>query len=334
MKSTSRIIHSSISFWVYALVLFLVTVQAQAQAQTQDYPNRVGKIIAPYAPGGTVDALAREIAMAFTSGLGKTFIVENKPGAGGNVGLAALSKAPKDGYTLGIGAANMLITNRFVYPSLPFDTLKDFVPIAFIGRVPFVLVVNKSVKADNVRELIALVKSKQELFNFGSSGVGNTGHLYGELFKIKTGIDMQHIPFKSSGEATQEVVTGRIQLQFGTPIELMPHITKGSIKAIAVAGLQRLNLLPMTPTLSEVGISGFESPTWFGLIAPSGIPKDIVTLLNTETQKALKSSAVKARLEQSGLETQYMTPEQFSSFLNDEINKWELIVKSSELKIN
>jgi tripartite-type tricarboxylate transporter receptor subunit TctC len=313
-----------------ALGIYLICTLSQAQ----DYPTRVGKIIAPYAPGGTVDALAREIAMAFTSSLGKSFIVENKPGAGGNVGLAALSKAPKDGYTLGIGAANMLITNRFVYPTLAFDTLKDFAPIAFIGRVPFILVVNKNVKADTIRELIALVKAKQELFNFGSSGVGNTGHLYGELLKIKTGIEMQHIPFKSSGEATQEVVTGRIQIQFGTPIELMPHITKGSIKAIAVAGSQRLALLPTTPTLSESGISGFESPTWFGLIAPSGTPKEIVSLLNSETQKALKSNSVKIRLEQSGLETQYMTPEQFSSFLNDEITKWEQIVKSSELKIN
>ena len=313
-----------------ALGIYLICTLSQAQ----DYPTRVGKIIAPYAPGGTVDALAREIAMAFTSSLGKSFIVENKPGAGGNVGLAALSKSPKDGYTLGIGAANMLITNRFVYPTLAFDTLKDFAPIAFIGRVPFILVVNKNVKADTIRELIALVKAKQELFNFGSSGVGNTGHLYGELLKIKTGIEMQHIPFKSSGEATQEVVTGRIQIQFGTPIELMPHITKGSIKAIAVAGSQRLALLPTTPTLSESGISGFESPTWFGLIAPSGTPKEIVSLLNSETQKALKSNSVKIRLEQSGLETQYMTPEQFSSFLNDEITKWEQIVKSSELKIN
>jgi tripartite-type tricarboxylate transporter receptor subunit TctC len=313
-----------------ALGIYLICTLSQAQ----DYPTRVGKIIAPYAPGGTVDALAREIAMAFTSSLGKSFIVENKPGAGGNVGLATLSKAPKDGYTLGIGAANMLITNRFVYPTLAFDTLKDFAPIAFIGRVPFILVVNKNVKADTIRELIALVKAKQELFNFGSSGVGNTGHLYGELLKIKTGIEMQHIPFKSSGEATQEVVTGRIQIQFGTPIELMPHITKGSIKAIAVAGSQRLALLPTTPTLSESGISGFESPTWFGLIAPSGTPKEIVSLLNSETQKALKSNSVKIRLEQSGLETQYMTPEQFSSFLNDEITKWEQIVKSSELKIN
>ncbi len=318
-----------------AIAISLVVINfVNCFAQSLEYPNKIGKIIAPYSPGGTVDALAREMALALTNALGKSFIVENKPGAGGNVGLAALAKAPKDGYTLGIGAANMLITNRFVYPSLPFDTLKDFVPIAFIGRVPFVLVVNKSVKAENIRELIALVKLKQELYNFGSSGIGNTGHLYGELLKIKTGIEMQHIPFKSSGEATQELVTGRIQIQFGTPIEVMPHIIKGSIKAISVAGAQRLALLPSTPTLSEFGIFGFESPTWFGLIAPTGTPKEVINLLNNEIQKALKSTLLKQRLEQSGLEPQYMTPEQFSLFLNEEINKWEQIVKSSDLKIN
>jgi len=318
------------------LLLLSVTILCAnfVQAQIQDYPNRIGKIIAPYAPGGTVDTLAREIAQALTISLGKSFIVENRPGAGGNVGLAAIAKAPKDGYTLGIGAANMLITNRFIYQSLPFDTLKDFIPIAFIGRVPFVLVTNKNVKAENIKELISLIKSKQELFNYGSSGVGNTGHLYGELLKNKAGIDMQHIPFKSSGEAIQEVVSGRIQIQFGTPIELMPHITKGTIKPLAVAGFQRLSYLPTVPTMGEWGYTGFESPTWFGVIAPTGTPKEIISLINLETKKALNSPSIKTRLDQAGVEPQYMTSEQFSSFMQDEISKWENIVRSSDLKIN
>lgn len=305
-----------------------------AFGQIQEYPNKIGKIIAPYAPGGTVDTLAREIAQAFTISFGRSFIVENKPGGGGNVGLAALAKAPKDGYTLGIGAANMLITNRFVYQSLPFDTLKDFIPVAFIGRVPFILVTNRNIKVESIRELILLMKQKQDLFNYGSSGVGNTGHLYGELLKIKAGIEMQHIPFKSSGEAIQEVVSGRIQIQFGTPIELMPHIIKGTIKALAVAGSQRLSYLSTVPTLSESGYTGFESPTWFGVIAPSGTPKEIIALLNLEMKKALITPSIKARLDQAGVETQYMTTEQFSLFMQDEIVKWEHIVKSSDMKIN
>ena len=321
---------------IYKLFIFTLTFLniSLVQAQIQDYPNRIGKIIAPYAPGGTVDTLAREIAQALTISLGKSFIVENKPGAGGNVGLSAIAKAPKDGYTLGIGAANMLITNRFVYQSLPFDTLKDFIPIAFIGRVPFVLVTNRNVKAENIKELITLIKLKQDLFNYGSSGVGNTGHLYGELLKSKAGIDMQHIPFKSSGEAIQEVVSGRIQIQFGTPIELMPHITKGTIKALAVAGPQKLTYLPSVPTMGESGYSGFDSPTWFGVIAPTGTPKEIISLLNLETKKALSTPSIKTRLDQAGVETQYMTTDQFASFMQDEISRWENIVRSSDLKIN
>ena len=305
-----------------------------AFGQIQEYPNKIGKIIAPYSPGGTVDTLAREIAQAFTISFGKSFIVENKPGGGGNVGLAALAKAPKDGYTLGIGAANMLITNRFVYQSLPFDTLKDFIPVAFIGRVPFILVANRNIKVESIRELISIMKQKQDHFNYGSSGIGNTGHLYGELLKIKAGIEMQHIPFKSSGEAIQEVVSGRIQIQFGTPIELMPHIVKGTIKPLAVAGSQRLTYLSTVPTLNESGYTGFESPTWFGVIAPSGTPKEIISLLNLETKKALITPSIKARLDQAGVEAQYMTSEQFSAFMQDEIVKWENIVKSSDIKIN
>jgi tripartite-type tricarboxylate transporter receptor subunit TctC len=176
-----------------ALALALLPLHS-ANAQQGPYPNRTGKIIAPYAPGGTVDALAREFAHAYTSALGKSFIVENRPGAGGNIGLGVLARAPADGYTLGIGAANMLAANRWLYSSLPFDTLKDFTPVALIGRVPFILIINPSVPAQNLKELVALIKSKKMDFNYGSSGMGNTAHLFGELFKQRAGVEMQHIP--------------------------------------------------------------------------------------------------------------------------------------------
>jgi tripartite-type tricarboxylate transporter receptor subunit TctC len=321
----------------YAKVLVLLLCIAWtfwAGAQTPNYPNRVGKIIAPYAPGGAVDSLAREIAQAYTTILGKTFVVENHPGAGGNIGLSMLTKAPSDGYTLGIGAANMLVTNRFLYSSLPFDPGKDFIPVAFIGRVPFILVVNANVQADNLKDLIALMKSKSTQFNYGSSGMGNTAHLFGELFKLKTGVNMEHIPFKSSGEAVQEVVAGRVQVQFGTPVELLPHISRSALKAMAVAGAQRLPALPNVPTLAEQGISGFESPTWFGVIAPAGTPANVVSILNEATQKALANSSVKARLEQNGVQVQSMKSEEFQDFINSEVRKWEPIVRASGAHIN
>ncbi|PIT81734.1 hypothetical protein B9Z40_08935 [Limnohabitans sp. 15K] len=308
-----------------------------AQVNTQagaSYPNRTVKIIAPYAPGGSVDALAREFAQAYTTALGKSFIVENRAGAGGNVGLGILARAPGDGYTLGLGAANMLATNRFLYTNLPFDTLTDFVPVAFIGRVPFILVAHPSVPADNLKDLIAVMKSKKMEFNYGSSGIGNTAHLFGELFKSKAGVEMVHVPFKSSGEATQEVVAGRLQLQFGTPVELLPQIARGAVKAIAIAGPKRLNLLPATPTMAEMGMTGFESPTWFGIITPKGTPKEVIALLNEETRKAIVQPALRARLDQTGVEPQYMSPEQFKNFLLEETAKWEVIVKQSGAKLN
>jgi tripartite-type tricarboxylate transporter receptor subunit TctC len=326
-KASSRLIQT-------VCVLCWIAFCWTASAQNTSYPNRVGKIIAPYAPGGAVDSLAREIAQAYTTILGKTFVVENHPGAGGNIGLSVLAKSPNDGYTLGIGAANMLVTNRFLYSSLPFDAAKDFVPVAFIGRVPFVLVVNSSVAADNLKELIALMKSKTVQFNYGSSGMGNTAHLFGELFKLKTGVSMEHIPFKSSGEAVQEVVAGRVQLQFGTPVELLPQISRGAVKAIAVAGSQRLPTLPNVPTLAESGISGFESPTWFGVLAPTGTPASVISILNEATQKALTQPIVKSRLEQNGVQVQSMKSEEFQDFINAEVRKWEPIVRASGAHIN
>lgn len=317
-----------------SIFILAFSVWLSVFAQSSTYPIRMGKIIAPYAPGGAVDSLAREMAQAYTNILGKTFVVENHPGAGGNLGLALLAKAPNDGYTLGIGAANMLVTNRFLYSSLPFDTSKDFIPVAFIGRVPFVLVVNANVPADNLKELINVMKSKNSQFNYGSSGMGNTAHLFGELFKLKTGVLMEHIPFKSSAEAAQELVAGRVQVQFGTPVELLPQIARGAVKAIAIAGSQRLAPLPNTPTLAESGITGFESPTWFGILAPAGTPQNVVAILNEATQKALAQANVKNRLEQNGVQVQSMKSEEFQDFINSEVRKWEPIVRASGAHIN
>jgi tripartite-type tricarboxylate transporter receptor subunit TctC len=316
-----------------AALLPMLSAMQNANAQQGAYPNRNAKIIAPYAPGGTVDAIARAFAQAYSDSLGKTFIVENRAGAGGNIGLGALARSPADGYTLGIGAANMLAANRWLYTSLPFDTLKDFTPVAFIGRVPFVLVVSPDVPANNLKELIAVMKSNKINFNYSSSGVGNTAHLFGELSKQRAGVEMQHVPYKSSGEALMEVVAGRVQLQFVTPVELMPQLARGAVRPIAVAGPGRLAALPDVPTLAELGMPGFESPTWFGIIAPAGTPKEIITLLHAEAKKAMANPAVKSRLAQAGAEPSDMTPEQFRAFIIEEISKWEKIVKQSGAKV-
>ena len=305
-----------------------------ASAHAQAYPNKVVKVIVPSGTSGTMDLLGREFALAFSTQMGKPFVVENKAGAGGNIGMGLLARASADGYTIGLGAANALAANPFLYASLPFDSLKDFAPIAFIGRMQFVLVAQQSIPADNFKDLIALMKSNKLNFNFGSSGVGNTAHLFGELFKQRTGVEMEHIPFKSSGEAIQELVAGRIQLQFASAAEVMPQIRSGVLKPMAIASATRSDLLPKTPTLSELGHLGFESPTWFGILAPAGTPKEIITALNQAAKIAIQQNNMKSRLVTAGVEPAYMTPEQFQAFIAEEMKRWEGIVKQSGARLN
>jgi tripartite-type tricarboxylate transporter receptor subunit TctC len=311
----------------------LALVLSSAAALAQPYPARPVKIIAPYAPGGAVDLLAREIGNALTQTLGSTFFVENRPGAGGNVGLSALAQAPADGYTLGMGAANMLAANRFVYRSLPFDTLKDFVPVGFIGRLPFVLVVHPKVQANGLKEMVAHMKATKSRYTYGSSGVGNTAHIFGELLRHRAGIELVHVPYKSSGEALRDLIAGRLEAQFITPVELAGPIQRGAVKPIAVAAPGRISALPNVPTFAELGFKGFDSPTWFGIIAPAGVPNEILNRLNREIRAALAKAELKTRLTQGSLEPQDMTPEQFRDFLRAEVKKWETIVRDSRVTL-
>jgi len=320
-----QILHSVLGLFL-ALLVWPV-------AMSQGWPQRVVKIIVPSGPGGTMDVLGREYAQALGQQLGKNFIVENRVGAGGNIGMGVLARAPADGYTIGIGAANALAANPYLYTSVPFDTRKDFIPIAFIGRMQFLLVAHQGVQANNFTDLITLMKSGTQNFNFGSSGIGNSAHLFGELLKSRTGVAMEHIPYKSSGEALQELVAGRIQLQFASPAEVMPHIQRGTVKPIAVAAPHRVEQLPQVPTLAELGLPGFESPTWFGILAPAGTPRDVVDTLSGAAQIASTSASVRSRLAQAGVEHSPMSPDQFRKFIADEMSRWEVVVKQSGAKL-
>jgi tripartite-type tricarboxylate transporter receptor subunit TctC len=293
------------------------------------FPTHPGKIIAPNAPGGTVDTLAREYSQVFITDLGQPFIVDNRPGAGSNIGLAALARSAPDGYTVGIASASALAINPWLYKSLPFDAQKDFDPVAFIGRVPLVLVINPSTPAHDLKQLIAVMNSGKMRFNYGSSGIGTVAHLFGELFKTRANVDMQHVPYKSSGQALQELVAGRMQVQFSTPAELLPLIASGALRPIAVAGPTRLTSLPSVPTLTELGMQGFESPTWFSIVAPRGTPKEVRMVLNDSARKAMGDPAFKERLAQAGVEPAYMTPDQLRDFMTTETAAWGPIVKKS-----
>ena len=312
-----------------AAALFCCILMPGALAQQPSYPAKTVRIIAPYNPGGAVDALSRVVAQALSQKTGKSFIVENRAGAGGNIGLAAIAKAAPDGYTLGMGAANMLATNRALYKSLPFDTVRDFVPVGYIGSVPFVLVVNPSLPAKNLKELSDLLKSKPRDFSFGSQGVGNTAHLFGELLNKRLGTAMVHVPYKGGAEAIQELIGGRLQVLFSTLVDITPQIDQGTVRAIALAAANRVSVLPNVPTFSELGMNCFDAPTWFGVIAPAGTAEDIVAFLNAEMQTAFANPEVRTRLMKLGLEPGVMTPAQFKAFIMAEISKWERIVKES-----
>lgn len=331
--------HGTVHSHLHRLALLAVATAALSTAATAQqapgrYPERQVRIIAPFAPGGTVDTLARELAAALTKSLGKSVFVENRPGAGGNVGLSVLAQAQPDGYSIGIGAANMLATNRALYKSLPFDTLKDFTPVGFIGRVPFVLVVHPDVKASNFKELIALINSASNKFSFGSSGQGNTAHLFGEMLQVRTGIKMVHVPYKSSGLALQDLLAGRIQLQFFTPVIVLPHIKHGSLRPIAVASAERLPTLPEVPTLGELGVKGFDTPTWFGVIAPAGTPAPIVSFLNDQMRRAMAQPDFVRRLAQEDIQPDHMSPVRFDAFIREEIVHWKQVVDESGAAID
>jgi tripartite-type tricarboxylate transporter receptor subunit TctC len=292
------------------------------------------RIIAPYAPGGVTDFLAREIGTALTQRIGTTFIVENRPGGGGNIGLTMLARAAPDGYTIGEGAANTLVANHFLYRTRAFETLRDFVPIAFVGRLPFVLVAHPSVAATNLRSLVAEMKARRLSYSYGSSGVGNTAHVFGELLAKRAGLDLVHVPYKSSGEALRDLIAGRTQLQFITPVELAGPIQQGAVRAIAVAAPARIAGFAEVPTLDEQGFRGFESPTWFGFIGPAGMPAEIVSRLNHEIREILATPATRARLARAGLEFQDMTVEQFRAFIAAEMTQWEGIVRDAGVHLD
>ena len=325
--------HPRVARSVAASLLLMVWAITQSfpawSQQPAGYPAKTVTIIAPYGPGGAVDALSRVIAQALSQKTGKSFIVENRAGAGGNIGLAAVARAPADGYTLGMGAANMLATNRALYKSLPFDTVKDFTPVGYIGSVPFLLVVHPSVPAKNLKELVALLKAKPDAYSFGSQGVGNTAHLFGELLNKRTGARMVHVPYKGGAQAIQELIGGRVQVLFSTLLDITPQVQAGSVRPIALAASSRAATLPNVPTFGEEGMPGFDAPTWFGLIAPAGTPADIVAFLNGEMKNAFANPEARSRLVKLGLEPGYMTPAEFRSFILSELGKWERIVKES-----
>ena len=317
-----------------ARLLGVVVFALSTSAFAQTWPAKPIKWIVPFAPGGTTDILARTIGEKLTVALGQPVIIENKPGAGGGLGADFTAKAAPDGYTIMGGTISTHAINASLYKSLPYDPVKDFVPITLIARVPNMLVVNPEIPAKNVAELIALLKANPGKYSFASSGNGTSQHLSGELFKSMAGVDMQHIPYKGSPPALQDVVGGQVAMTFDNITTAWPLAKGGKLRALAVTTAKRSAVAPEVPTLSESGLAGYEVGSWQGVFAPASTPPAIVKRLNVEIVKIINMPDVKEKLIGLGAEPVGSTSEEFGVLVKTEVVKWAEVVKKSGAKVD
>jgi tripartite-type tricarboxylate transporter receptor subunit TctC len=298
-----------------------------------DYPTRPVTLVVAYTPGGASDVLARILSRKLEQILGQPLVIDNRPGAGGNVAAEAVAHAASDGYTLFNGNNAILATNAALYKKINFNPETDFAPIGLIGSQANILVVNPALPAKSMGELIALAKANPGKLNFASSGHGLAAHLAGELFKAEAKIDIVHVPYKGAAPALQDVIAGHVQMMFATASSVVPHIREGTVRALAVASLKRSAVLPDIPTIDELGIKNFDATTWHGLVAPAHTPKEVIATLNHALAGALADSAVKTSLADLGVDIIGGTPEEFAAYIKSEIPKWTAIIKASGAKL-
>ena len=298
--------------------------------QTAVWPSKPVKIVVTFPPGGAPDTLARVLADKWGQSLGQTFTVDNKPGAGGNIGSDFVAKSVGDGNTLLIATVGTHAINPALYPNMPYNNIKDFTPVSFLAGTPNLLVVNNAVPAKNVKELIAL--AGRTPLTFGSSGSGTSIHLSGELFNTLAGVKMQHIPYKGRAQAVPDLLGGRISMIFDNMPSALPLVKSGDVRAIAVTSATRAPALPNVPTVAESGLPGFEASSWFALVAPAGLSKDVLARINAETARVLALPDVREKLEKLGLDLAPGTPEALTSHIQAETTKWAKVVKESGAK--
>lgn len=327
---------STRTFLLGAIAALAVGAAPQASAENPAaYPTRPIRLVLPFPPGGGTDTLARLIAPKLAKELGQPVVVYNRPGASGNIATEMVAKADPDGYTVLMGFNTALTVNPLLYKNLTFNVQRDFKPITLLASAQYVLVVNtSSVHAKSVRELIALAKSKPGKLNYSSSGVGSPLNLAAELFKFRTGTNIKHIPYKGGGPATMGLLSGEVQLMFGSVAAVMPHVHEGKLRALAVTGLKRSPVAPNLPTLNESGFPGFDVTSWYGLLVPKKTPDAIVARLQAAAQKAVQSPEVKEAMAKQGLEIVTDTPKEFASLIKAETRGWADLVKKMKITIN
>ena len=314
--------------WAIAALLAVFAQNAFAQA----YPTHSIRLVVPFPAGGTTDILARAAAQKLSESLGQAVVVDNRPGAAGNIGADLVAKSAPDGYTLLMGTVGTHAINPGLYAKMPYDHVKDFVPVVLVAGVPNVLAVYPAFPVNSVAELIALAKSKPGTINFASSGSGTSIHMSGELFKSMAGVDMTHVPYKGSAPALTDLMGGQVQIMFDNLPSALPLIKAGKLRAIAVTSLKRAPALPDVPTISESGLPGFEASSWFGVLAPAGTPAPIVAKINADVNKWLQSPEAREQMLAQGANAAGGTPEQFAAHIRAETEKWAKVVKASGAK--
>jgi tripartite-type tricarboxylate transporter receptor subunit TctC len=319
--------------YLTALAIAFASLLLAPLAHAQHYPDKPIRLIVPYPPGGGTDTLARPLAQRLAAELGQPVIVDNRGGAGGNLAMEAVARAPADGYTLVLALTPQLAVNISLYDKVRYDPRHDFAPITLLAEGPYLLVVHPSVPVNSVSELIALAKAKPGELNYATSGIGSGAHMAAELFTGMTGTRMTHTPYKGGGQALTDVLAGHVQVLFAPPVTVTQHVANGRLRALAISGTKRSASLPSVPTMSEAGVPGYDSSVWYGVLAPAATPKEIVATLNAAMLKILKQPDFHALLVTNGMEPIGSTPSEFSNYIDTEIVKWSKVIKSAGIKV-
>ena len=318
--------------WITSTLLAISATCSTAQTTASAYPQKPIRMIVPFTPGGSTDILARAIGQELTKAWGQSVVIENIAGAGGSIGADRAAKSPADGYTLLMGHIGTLAVNPSLYPKLPYNPVKDFAPVAWVARVPNILVVNPNVPAKNVQELVALAKSKPGQLSYGSGGNGSAANLATEYFKMQTETAILHIPYRGTVPAFTDLMGGQIQILFTGAPAVMGQVKSGQLRALAVSSPKRLDALPELPTVAEAGYKNFEADQWYGVVAPTGTPRDIVLKLNQQINASLNSAELKKRLSTEGAVATPETPEAFGKLIAQEIERWRPVITSGRVK--
>jgi tripartite-type tricarboxylate transporter receptor subunit TctC len=313
---------------------FAVLTVFGAGAHAQSYPTKPIRLIVGFAPGGVTDIVSRALGQKLYERLGQQVVVDNRAGGSGTIAAVSTAKAPPDGYTLLMSSISTMATNVSTVQNLPYDPVRDFAPITLALVTPYLATVTAAMPANNLREFIALAKTRPGQFNFGSSGTGGGAHLAVELFKVMAGIGLTHVPYKGSSLALNDLLGGHIQLTFSQPPIVLAHIRSGKLKGLAISSAHRLAALPEFPTIAEAGLAGYEATSWQGIVAPANTPRAILMMLNSEIRGALRLPDIGARLAAEGSEAGDTTPDEFGAYIKREIAKWQRVVTTAGIKID